>query len=141
MSKYCSCNNRQSVKNSTMGEVYYVCSKRLGGCGKEIDDSKKKEGYFEDGGILSPRKGYNASDRYKSLSFDTDSSQTLTPDEIDDLFEQFRINGFIIREWCPDKYELFKEIGDVRFHYGKDFYTLKELESLLTRYKTLPPTN
>lgn len=37
---YCSCANRQPVAVPTFNEVYYTCSKRLGGCGKEIKDYK-----------------------------------------------------------------------------------------------------
>jgi hypothetical protein len=35
---YCKCNNRQPVKQTAMGKEFTVCSKRLGGCGEEIND-------------------------------------------------------------------------------------------------------
>jgi hypothetical protein len=36
---YCKCNNRQPVKQTAMGKEFTVCSKRLGGCGEEINDT------------------------------------------------------------------------------------------------------
>ena len=33
---FCSCDNRQEVKQQIGDDVFYVCSKSKGGCGKEI---------------------------------------------------------------------------------------------------------
>lgn len=35
-SKFCSCDNRQEVKQQIANDVFYVCSKNIGGCGKEV---------------------------------------------------------------------------------------------------------
>lgn len=35
---YCDCDNRQPIKQTVLHQTYLVCSKRLGGCGKEILD-------------------------------------------------------------------------------------------------------
>lgn len=34
--KFCSCDNRQEVKQQIANDVFYVCSKSKGGCGREI---------------------------------------------------------------------------------------------------------
>ena len=48
---YCNCNNRHSIKNQIGTSVFYVCSKNLGGCGKEI----KK---FNGSHVFTIPKGY-----------------------------------------------------------------------------------
>jgi len=35
-SAFCSCNNRHEVKQQIANDVFYVCSKSRGGCGREI---------------------------------------------------------------------------------------------------------
>lgn len=33
---FCSCDNRQEVTQQILNDVFYVCSKSQGGCGKEV---------------------------------------------------------------------------------------------------------
>jgi hypothetical protein len=41
---YYNCNNKQPILNTAAGESFQVCSKRLGGCGKEIQENIVESG-------------------------------------------------------------------------------------------------
>jgi hypothetical protein len=67
---YCCCSNRNPITNSAGGVTFDVCSKKLGGCGKEIRDT-----YIEE--ILTEFEDH----------LNTTDSEGFTQEEIDRLFE------------------------------------------------------
>jgi len=39
---YCSCKDKKKIKNTAGDKSFEICSKNLGGCGKEIKEEKKR---------------------------------------------------------------------------------------------------